>query len=1499
MTRRPTRRTARAAAHSPDQTLDTHPQPAAPELPARAAIIEIDPRLTGGFMVDRFDIIIRGRVVSTSPGQEITLICAGEPVSVASYGAPEQAARMVMPGGAPGYQRTFQFTLSRVREQAFGACPVVVSVRTADEVSYQEAFVLMIDPNAVNPITLSDGPAQPLNGDAGIRPPIITYTERATLNDDGVLLVQGWTIGLTKTVAVQLFIDGHRVAAAMLGGRRDDVAYAYPAYPNSMMSGFAATTMLHGAVREAARVLVRATSHLGFVYEVLVPIERIAVSVAPPPALEPVEPAAPQAINMFCDVVSLSEDGLLTLSGWAVSGATIASVLIYLDNALVGEADLRHPRSDVGDAFPDIPSAMHAGFRFERRVATEGNPDSQVRILARAADGAERDETLAVGPLLPRAGFVETLEEAPAYDHGADPSRFRFELDTPKVAGGVATEIVTGRLTIQGWVLARSGVSGIEVFLDGQRLGEAHHGMARQDVAGAFPEWDNALRSGYAFQCPPRSLRDGEHTVQLVVKANDAAEHRESFTITVQKAETTDEGGSIRRRVTRTEADLFDALMTELVTAGAPGRPRVMLYLRDDGAAAAEALAATLNAMRLQCYGRWHLTVLCEAGAASPALDDAIAGFGGTLGDRISILRPADPAWSQPLGGAELIGLLCPGDELGSDALAEFALASMMHPAAGLLYADEARQSPATRELEPFFKPDFSPDLLLATNYIGRPVLVRDAVMQALAITPAGLAVDGEYDLVLRACEQAGSVQHIAKLLAQRGPVSLDQAGQAEAALRRAILRRAIDAEVLPAAVDGTWRIKRATAGRAKVSIIIPTCAAHGYIETCINTLRARTTYPNYEIVVVDNIPESQLAWKIWLQRHADTVVDMPDAFNWSRFNNRAVDASDGEYLLFLNDDIEIIQDDWLDVLMGDAERPEVGIVGARLLYPDRKVQHAGMFLAGNGIGRHAFRFAPHDEPGYFGLALTQRNVIAVTGACMLVKRADFDRLGRFDEMHEIVNNDLDFCLRTHQAGLLTVVTPHATLIHHELASRANLKDVFNLPHFHASWKTAFAAGDPYFNPNLSSHEDDIRPDDELPAVIHAGYPMLRPDEIQRILVVKLDHIGDFVTALPAIRQLKSLFPHAELTVLAGPASRAFATMEPAIDAFIEFSFFHARSQLGERELSEADFAELAARLRPHRFDLAVDLRKHPSTRDVLRHTGARYLAGMDHLGQFPFLDIVLEWDGDLALQRKRGHVIDDLMTLVARIGIAAGTDRQVIQPRPVSRDLDVVPLAARRLFDKPVVAIHAGAGNITKQWPEQHFSALIDLLIERNDVNVLIVGGSDEQELSETLAAGVLNKESVVSIAGQTGLRALPLILAACTLYIGNDSGPKHIAAGLGIPTIGIHSGVVDATEWGPVGPRAVALQRNMTCSPCYLTHASDCPRDLACLKMLEPAHVHRMAGMMLARPQAGRLVLAEPAAAPAPEEPETRLPDLEPALVVDRSPRTKRKSPPRRKAR
>ncbi|WP_048861504.1 glycosyltransferase family 9 protein, partial [Acidisphaera rubrifaciens] len=791
-----------------------------------------------------------------------------------------------------------------------------------------------------------------------------------------------------------------------------------------------------------------------------------------------------------------------------------------------------------------------------------------------------------------------------------------------------------------------------------------------------------------------------------------------------------------------------------------------------------------------------------------------------------------------------------------ADALAELALALDRHRPADFVYCDESRIDPTTQERTPFYKPGWSPDLLAATNYIGRFWLATGRLLRTCGLDAEDLVTAGDYDLVLRVTEAAQHVAHLPRLLAHREAAALDTDAAELAALEAMRVRRGQTGSTVPGRVPGTWRFLPAARARGLVSIIIPTCAAHGHIRTCLSTLRERTYYRDFETVVIDNIPAEQSEWKEWLGATADRVVEIAEPFNWSRFNNRAVAQARGEWLLFLNDDVEVIEGDWLDRLLDAASEPGVGTVGARLLYPDGKLQHGGMFLANMGQARHAFRFLDREEGGYFGLAMTPRDVSSVTGACLLVSRATFDALGGFDEAHDVINNDLDFNLRTAESGRRVVYAPDATLVHHELASRAGMQDRFDTAAFETRWAARFVEGDPYFNPNLLNDEDGLTPSDEpLQAVFSSG-PIIPRAEVRRILAVKVDHIGDFITALPALRRLRRHFPDARLTVLASSAARAFRALEPSIDEIIEFNFFHAKSALGRREVTEEDIAALAEQLRPYAFDIAVDLRKHLDTRKLLRASGARVLAGYDHMGQFPWLDVALEWEGDRNLQAKRYHITDNLVHLVDAVAAATEPPHAPIRGDVLATiDLgDVLTPSLRRLFRRPVVYVHAGAGNDLKQWPIPYFATLIRLLVDREGVNVLLIGGPDEAEIAAELQAAADRPGRIGCVVGAVPLGQLPALLARGALYIGNDSGPKHIAAAVGIPTLGIHSGTVDAVEWAPAAPDALALHRATSCSPCYIAAADLCPRQLACLTLIQPIDVYRHCVRLLALAAADR---------------------------------------------
>ncbi|HVH78797.1 MAG TPA: glycosyltransferase [Stellaceae bacterium] len=871
-------------------------------------------------------------------------------------------------------------------------------------------------------------------------------------------------------------------------------------------------------------------------------------------------------------------------------------------------------------------------------------------------------------------------------------------IDLPALARGLAVEVVRGPLIVDGWAAARDGIASIDIDVDGQYVSAVSYGAAGQQFAAALPLGADAdIRCFYAV-VPAWALANGKRRVRVSLKTKVGRHVETDFSIRVERTISELGPGLLRRKMPLSEIQLANRILN-----GLAWHPHFGLLIAigeiDEEISSAR---RTLISLRDQAYGAWHATIV-RRGRVLPrqAAERLLDGLTG-IAERVDVRLDAPAAelladlvtMAGQGGQPDLVGILLAGDVMGCDALLEMAIASGLQPDAEFFYSDERRVSPVSNQSEAFFKPQWSPDLLTATNYIGRFWCTLPTILRRIRATMGDWFQFGDYDLVLRCTEATSGICHVPKLLCERGRPQVDHPDQERASLGRAMQRRGIDGKIEDGSVPGSYRLRRMVDALGLVSIIIPTCAAEGRIKTCIETLRSLTAYRSFEIVCVENIPAAQPNWKAWVRENADIVVPGGDTFNWSRFNNRGAQAAKGGFLLFLNDDVEIIDPDWLDALLEQAMRSDVGVVGARLLYPDRTVQHAGIFWTPRG-GRHAFRGTSMAEPGYFALSLTERDVLAVTGACYMVRREAFEALGGFDESHTIVNNDVDFCLRCWERGKSVIYTPHAALIHHEATSRRDLDDIFDAEGFYRRWGRKLRDGDPFYHPFLSREGDDFAADGEPVELVYSSRPLFERAQVRNILAAKLDHIGDFVTAVPALRRLQRHFPQARLYLLAAPGVAELAELVPGLAGTIEFEFFFARSGLGQRELTDNDFRELQQRLQPYRFDLAIDLRKAPETRPVLRYSGAPWLAGFDHNGQFPWLDVVMEWETDPIAAGKRSHVSEDLLRLVDAVATAvepnSGFDRQPMNAAQRVRSGSYP--AGRKL-----VCIHPGVGSPIRQ---------------------------------------------------------------------------------------------------------------------------------------------------------------------------------------------------------
>ena len=429
----------------------------------------------------------------------------------------------------------------------------------------------------------------------------------------------------------------------------------------------------------------------------------------------------------------------------------------------------------------------------------------------------------------------------------------------------------------------------------------------------------------------------------------------------------------------------------------------------------------------------------------------------------------------------EFIGFLNHADELTADALYHVVKLLNACPDMDCIYTDEDKKDLKGRRSKPFFKPNWSPDLLFSMNYIGNFIVIRKRLLNELGGLREGYNGSVSYDLVLRLVEITDKISHIAEPLYNQMTefkqsnvdVESNLSNSAKKALSEALIRRGINGKVLDSKFTGAYRIRYDLDFEPLVSIIILTRDKLEYLRKCIDGIRYNTDYKNYELIVIDNNSEDKDT--IEFLNKLPLVVRESSEFNASKLHNIGAKYASGKYLLLLNNDIEIIDPSWLKEMVSIAERDDVGIVGAKLLFPDSTVQHAGAIIGLKGTASHAFYRYSQDDLNYHNLLNTVRNCSAVTGACMLVKRKIFDEVKGFDENIHICFGDTDFCLRAiRDTGTLIVYTPYAKLLHYESITRASqpspqvIKDV---KYFRHRWKKILEKGDPYYNPNLSLEE--------------------------------------------------------------------------------------------------------------------------------------------------------------------------------------------------------------------------------------------------------------------------------------------------------------------------------------------------------------------------------------------------------------------------------------------
>nr|WP_185686142.1 glycosyltransferase family 2 protein [Novosphingobium aerophilum] len=469
------------------------------------------------------------------------------------------------------------------------------------------------------------------------------------------------------------------------------------------------------------------------------------------------------------------------------------------------------------------------------------------------------------------------------------------------------------------------------------------------------------------------------------------------------------------------------------LASGKPGHPRFTVILTSDGQAAADH-ASSIASVRAQTCGDWELLVRAttEVGGAMPP------------GIR-PIEAPADPAGfiaaAIEAARGEWIVWLRAGDLLPPWALQQYAASAQAQPDVAMLFGDQDRMDPTGRRTGPWFKPQWNREMVLAQDYVSAAAAMRTAETRR-ALAELGVAAVSPYALMLTA---AAAMAHPPAHVRQIQLHARGEDDDATRAMRLETVRRHLDGQgcAVTAGPFGTLRIDwPLPPDRPHVSIIVPTRDRVALVRTCVDSVIAKTGYPNFDVIIVDNgsvEPETARYFADVARNPRVRVLPCPGPFNFAAINNAAAHAATGAYLCFLNNDTEVIDADWLDALLRQAARPETGAAGAMLLYGDGTIQHAGVVIGLGGAAGHAHRNLAPDDPGYFAQAHVQREVSAVTAACLLVRKDRFLAVGGFDEgAFAVAYNDVDLCLRLQAAGWRNVFVPQARLYHHESKSRGN-----------------------------------------------------------------------------------------------------------------------------------------------------------------------------------------------------------------------------------------------------------------------------------------------------------------------------------------------------------------------------------------------------------------------------------------------------------------------------
>lgn len=756
---------------------------------------------------------------------------------------------------------------------------------------------------------------------------------------------------------------------------------------------------------------------------------------------------------------------------------------------------LRQEMSELRSALADLlDSTASAGERVDGHIAQLQSKTNQVAHDVQIILNSRIWQTLVKGSawILRFGALFHRTRPAPllpyVQNNQETESVIRIVCDEPH--SGTQDHPVSGKILFRGWAAASSGVNRVEIEPAGQAPIPARFGLYRPDIPPHLPGMPDGAFCGFQSCLDTAHYDNGPLRVLVRIVSKQGASTETEVLLHLDHVH----GYACDYYRWLAEFERRDPKLVQMRLQSFRIRPRISVLV-PVYRTPPEILEKTIASVLAQSYSNWELCLVDDY-SQSNAIDEIFAGCAGDeriktahLPQNGGISKASNAALAAATG--EYVALLDHDDELAVDALYHVVHAINRNPDADIFYSDEDHLDESGMRSDPFFKPDWSPDLILSENYVTHLMVFRGDLARMVGGFRSECDLGQDHDILLRMSLKSRKIVHIPRVLYHwRTNVFTVNRASSDNAKALATSRRAVEdylklanisATVEPGAVPGRWRVRYDISQETAVDIIIPSGGNAELLERCLDSIVSRTEYPFYRITVIDNSHTDALSTFLrdWSKdgRRVESFDWRNRPFNYSVMNNAAAKKSEAPLLLFLNDDTTVIEPGWLTAMVELAIRPEVGAVGAKLLYPDNRIQHAGITIGIFDLCGHTFKGVFDGDRAYFDFPDVIRNVCAVTGACLMTRAKVFAESGGFDEEYfPVAYNDVDYCLKLMDKGYRVLYTPHAKLYHYEAFSKKGEdRDprIREMKAFQAKWKR-YVDADPFYNPNLTRSAEDF-----------------------------------------------------------------------------------------------------------------------------------------------------------------------------------------------------------------------------------------------------------------------------------------------------------------------------------------------------------------------------------------------------------------------------------------